>query len=247
VSPISDGISALNRRREHDVKYFLTAGVCQVHLYKMSEIAASARAAVRTAQDIAALAAGRPIDQDEKSAALALIAHALSLVEQADTVTASAVAAARNRGCTWQDIGNLLGTTRQAAFQRFGRPIDPRTGTPMLRTRAPLADRNARDVLSSLTEGKWEHVSKSFNATMIQGLPDTMLADNWASLIAQFGQFESAQTPTVRQQGLHTVVDIPVAFEAGDIVMRVSYQPDGLIAGLYFRNPDKPTTHRDEI
>jgi len=40
-----------------------------------------------------------------------------------------------------------------------------------------------------------------------------------ALLIAQFGQFESAQTPTVRQHGLHTVVDVPFAFEAGDIVL----------------------------
>jgi hypothetical protein len=115
----------------------------------MSRIAASAHAVARTAQDIAALAADRPLEQDEKSAALALIAHALYLTEQADTVTASAVTAARDHGCTWQDIGSLLGTTRQAAFQRFGRPIDPHTGTPMLRSRTTLADRNALDVLSS--------------------------------------------------------------------------------------------------
>jgi hypothetical protein len=102
-------------------------------------------------------------------------------------------------------------------------------------------------VLTSLTEGKWDRVSKTFNANMTQGLPDTMLADNWASLIAQFGQVESVQEPTVRQHGVHTVVVVPVAFEAGDIVMRVSYQPDGLIAGLYFLNATQPTTDRDQI
>jgi hypothetical protein len=73
---------------------------------------------------------------------------------------------------------------------------------------------------------------------MTQGLPDATLADDWASSIAQFGQFELARTPAVRQQGLHTVVDIPVAFEAGVIVMRNSCQPDGLIAGLYFLSAD---------
>jgi hypothetical protein len=54
----------------------------------------------------------------------------------------------------------------------------------------PRADRNA---LASLTEGKWDRVPKTFNPIVTQGLPDTMLADSWASLIAQFGQFESAQ------------------------------------------------------
>jgi hypothetical protein len=42
-----------------------------------------------------------------------------------------AVQAARRAGHTWAEIGDLLGTTRQAAFQRFGRPLDPRTGVPM--------------------------------------------------------------------------------------------------------------------
>jgi hypothetical protein len=94
-------------------------------------------------------------------------------------VTASAVAAARNRGCTWPDIGNLLGTTRQAAFQRFGRPTDPRTGAPMLRTSVPFADRSALSALTAMSEGKWHQVSQSFTDTMVQGLPDTLLADDW--------------------------------------------------------------------
>lgn len=58
---------------------------------------------------------------------------ALALAAQADTVIASAVATARDNGFTWQDIGTLLGTTRQAAFQRFGRPLDPRSGALMQR------------------------------------------------------------------------------------------------------------------
>ena len=36
----------------------------------------------------------------------------------------------------------MLGTSRQAAFQRFGRPVDPRTGLAMTRTLPPdAADR----------------------------------------------------------------------------------------------------------
>jgi hypothetical protein len=225
----------------------LTDRSCQVYLYGMSQIAVAARATERTAQNIAALAADESANRDAKSQALTLITQGLSLTEQAESVVASAVAAARDVGCTWQDIGNLLGTTRQAAFQRFGRPIDPRTGTSMVRTPAPHPDRNALGLLAALTEGNWHQVTESFNDTMTQGLPATMLADNWASLIAQFGQYESHQTPTVRQHGRHTVVDVPVAFEAGDIVMRVSYEPEGCTAGLFFLNPDQPSADRDRI
>jgi hypothetical protein len=42
-----------------------------------------------------------------------------------------AVDRARDAGHSWREIGAALGTTRQAAFQRFGHPVDPRTGTPM--------------------------------------------------------------------------------------------------------------------
>jgi hypothetical protein len=39
----------------------------------------------------------------------------------------AAVDRARAAGHSWREIGDVLQTTRQAAFQRFGRPIDPRT------------------------------------------------------------------------------------------------------------------------
>jgi hypothetical protein len=36
-------------------------------------------------------------------------------------LTREAVSIARDQGATWTDIGDVLGTTRQAAQQRFGR------------------------------------------------------------------------------------------------------------------------------
>lgn len=42
-------------------------------------------------------------------------------VDAAEAELRSAVAAARAAGDTWTVIGAALGTTRQAAFQRFGR------------------------------------------------------------------------------------------------------------------------------
>jgi hypothetical protein len=49
----------------------------------------------------------------------------------------AAVDRARATGHSWREIGAVLQTTRQAAFQRFGRPVDPRTNKPMTRQTLP--------------------------------------------------------------------------------------------------------------
>jgi pimeloyl-ACP methyl ester carboxylesterase len=59
------------------------------------------------------------------------VAAARELSAAAETALQAAVDRARAAGQSWRDIGEVLGTTRQAAFQRFGHPIDPRTGEPM--------------------------------------------------------------------------------------------------------------------
>ncbi len=56
---------------------------------------------------------------------------AQGLARSAEEQLAATVARARESGHTWAEIGQILGTSRQAAFQRFGRPADPRTGPPM--------------------------------------------------------------------------------------------------------------------
>jgi hypothetical protein len=59
---------------------------------------------------------------------LSLVRAARGVQDQADDLLTTAVHQARESGCTWQEIGDVLGVTRQAAFQRYGKPIDPRTG-----------------------------------------------------------------------------------------------------------------------
>jgi len=52
------------------------------------------------------------------------IIDAVEAVALADRELAHAVFAARNNGCTWQTIGEDLGVTRSAAWQRFGSKFD---------------------------------------------------------------------------------------------------------------------------
>ena len=65
----------------------------------------------------------------EQAAALAAIDRAQALARNAEEELAMTVTRARESGHTWAEIGQILGTSRQAAFQRFGRPADRRMGT----------------------------------------------------------------------------------------------------------------------
>ncbi len=85
----------------------------------LTRVISAARVAM---DDVPADAALAPLD------AVAVIRSFARIVEDG---MRAAVQRARQAGHTWAEIGELLGTTRQAAFQRFGRPLDPRTGVPM--------------------------------------------------------------------------------------------------------------------
>lgn len=68
-----------------------------------------------------------PADARDASHIRRIIA-ANDAVESAQGELVAAVAAARAAGDTWDAIGVALGVSRQAAYQRFGRPtIDPAT------------------------------------------------------------------------------------------------------------------------
>jgi hypothetical protein len=57
--------------------------------------------------------------------ALARVAVASATVEVARQCLDHAVREAREAGASWVEIGHVLGITRQAAFQRFGRGEAP--------------------------------------------------------------------------------------------------------------------------
>ncbi len=61
------------------------------------------------------------------AADLRAIGEALTAIDAAADGLSSAVAAARAAGRTWTEIANVLGTSRQAARQRFAPAIPAQT------------------------------------------------------------------------------------------------------------------------
>src|ERR1041384_1314951 len=62
---------------------------------------------------------------------LELVRAAYEVQDRAGALRSAAVHRAREAGRTWHEIGEVLGVSPQAVFQRYGKPIDPRTGDVM--------------------------------------------------------------------------------------------------------------------
>lgn len=171
---------------------------------------------------------------------LRALSVALAAVRAAEDRLREAVDAARDAGHTWAEIGDILGTTRQAAFQRFGRPIDPRTGAPMNAAILPGAADAAVGVFVSLAEGNWDEARRDFDEKVAQALPDAdTVAAMWAALAGRYGRYEHQMgEPFAHQLGDYTVVDVPLRFEVGEQVGRVSFSQDGKVAGLFVLPPE---------
>ncbi|MFC7675772.1 DUF3887 domain-containing protein [Mycolicibacterium sp. GCM10028919] len=169
---------------------------------------------------------------------LELVRAAHGVQDRAEALMAAAVQQARQAGRTWQEIGEVLGVSRQAAFQRYGKPIDPRTGEVMDTTPLAGADELARTVIDDLAHTRWADVSARFDATMRDRLPDEGLAEAWAHIVGLAGAYEGHGDTEVVRAGDFTTTNTPLSFEAGDFVARITFRDDRTLAGLYILDPD---------
>jgi Protein of unknown function (DUF3887) len=160
------------------------------------------------------------------------VAAARNLSAAAEAGLQAAVDRARSAGQTWSDIGRVLGTSKQAAFQRFGHPVDPRTGVAMPRTVSPGATERAIAFLAHFTAGRWEEVLDDFDDGMRQRHDSDRLASGWAQMIAMFGSYEGMGDVSPFRVLDNTVVDVLLTFEAGEAMVWVRFDLDGKVTGL---------------
>jgi hypothetical protein len=163
------------------------------------------------------------------------VAAARDLSAAAEAALQAAIDRARRAGCSWRDVGEVLGTSRQAAFQRFGHPVDPRTGTLMSRDVLPGAADRAAQIFCWQDAGAFEQIRAEFDDNLRQRLDADRLAAGWASVIGMFGRLERIGAPFARRTGDDTLVDLPLHFEAGDARGIVRFDAGGKVAGLAIR------------
>ncbi|MGI5154456.1 DUF3887 domain-containing protein [Microbispora sp. CA-102843] len=174
---------------------------------------------------------------------LDMVRRARRVDDLAEQVLKLCVQQSRDAGHTWQELGDLLGVTRQAAFQRFGKPIDPRTGEPMDKTiHMPDAAERAIMIVTAVLDGRMDEARQSFNAQVLEAFTDEAWANGLATVTGLVGAFEGfgEGEPFVRRIGDHTVVDIPLRYEAGDMKARVAFDTDEKVAGIFILAPETP-------
>ncbi|MFT4201778.1 MAG: DUF3887 domain-containing protein [Gordonia sp. (in: high G+C Gram-positive bacteria)] len=94
---------------------------------------------------------------------------------------------------------------------------------------------------------EWGSIVATFGPQMAAAFPVEEVPNAWAQIVAQVGELESiGDDAYVRVQGVFTVVDVPLQFEAGELVGRVSYDEQGRVAGLYFLNPDAVAAEQEK-
>jgi Protein of unknown function (DUF3887) len=170
---------------------------------------------------------------------LVAVGEALRKVREAEAALRDTVDAARAAGHTWQELGDLLGTSRQAAFQRFGRPVDPATGASMTELKPPDAIHRAEGLVAELVGCQWHEVRRDFDDRMQAAVGEDELRLAWAQVAGTVGSYEGMGEPYARSTGDYTVVHMPLAFEAGERTVQVTYREDGRVAGLWIRPPDQ--------
>jgi hypothetical protein len=175
------------------------------------------------------------------SAGAASPLDAIALVQGAaraiDDGMQRAVQRARKAGHTWAEVGQVLGTTRQAAFQRFGRPADSPAGLPPARPVLPGAAERGGALFADMASGRWADVCRDFDEAVASKLDADGVAARWARLTAMIGRLEERGEPVAYQLQDITVVDVRLEFEAGERTGRVSYRRDGKVAGLFLLPP----------
>lgn len=190
--------------------------------------------------------AGQPEDlaaaiPGPSAGALTTVRAARELRRAADGALAAAVADARDEGATWAELGTVLGTSRQAAFQRFGQPREPGTDRPLVAVPLPGAAESAIEVLAAFFAGDLVRVRRDFTAAMAE-LDDERLLAVARQVAATVGALESLGEPSARRNGAITVVDVPVRCEAGELTGRIAFTEAGGVTGLFLLPEPVPGT-----
>lgn len=111
----------------------------------------------------------------------------------------------------------------------------------MTTTGIPDAAEKGRRIFEQAVQGRWEEVRADFDDRMLAGLEVKVLVDVWNQVVGLVGAFRSLGEPLVR--GVidgNGVVDVPMAFERGDMKGRVAFNPSGQVAGFFLLKPEAP-------
>ncbi|MHB1525892.1 MAG: DUF3887 domain-containing protein [Candidatus Dormibacteria bacterium] len=186
---------------------------------------------------VAALRHGGRRDRSGHSR-LAALAVGRTLEEVATDVLRAFVSGARAAGHTWQEIGDVLRVSRQAAQQRFG--DGAREGATVDGNEDVVLGARALSVVERWRRGELGELRAEFDDLLSEALTEQRLADAWAQVEVMVGSLTATGRPTLTRRGPHLVVDVPLAFDRGPMKARVTFDSQARVSGLFVLYPDVP-------
>jgi hypothetical protein len=138
-------------------------------------------------------------------------------------------------------VSNGVGLATAAATSSTAVRVAVAAGEPTDRTvRMTDASERAIKIVTDVLEGRMDETRKSFNAEVPAAFTDEVRGNGMATVTGIVGAFEGfgETEPFVRRIGDHTVVDIPLRYEAGDMKARVTFDTDEKVAAIVILPPE---------
>ncbi|HTU29520.1 MAG TPA: DUF3887 domain-containing protein [Solirubrobacteraceae bacterium] len=170
--------------------------------------------------------------ETDAASAMAALLSARTAAEAIEQATRLLVQDARSAGRTWQEIGELLAITRQAAQQRFSQSESEAE-------HAHLAAR-AVEVVGQVDAAAWDEVTADWDEVMREELGVDQVADAWRKITASAGALRTIGHSSVTRKGPFRIAEVPLIFEHGPMKARVVFNHDDKISGLFVLLPDAP-------
>jgi hypothetical protein len=101
-------------------------------------------------------------------------------------------------------------------------------------------DDQVNQIVSDIVQGNFGAVRAQFDPLMMDLISEDGLAAAWQTYQELLGAFAAADQPTSVMRGDLTVVQVPVHLAGGDGEIRITFHPDGAIAGLFFLRAGVP-------
>jgi hypothetical protein len=106
-------------------------------------------------------------------------------------------------------------------------------------------EESAKAVANLLRQKNFDQVVERFNDDYKADMGPFTLDMSWSHVVSHLGEFKSVKLATKDPE--FDVVDVSCQFENGDATVRVSFDPDGKISGLWLLPADTESPKSPEI
>lgn len=113
--------------------------------------------------------------------------------------------------------------------------------TPTSRSAEPAAPEKeairskATRLVEAMSQGKFGIADEAFDETMLAALPPDKLESAWRSVEKSAGKFQAIDSIEITEKDAHSIALAKTIFERAQLVVRVVYDGEGKVAGLFFQ------------